>query len=63
MTVPYNNDTKESYFNRMKENHLAMAETHHDLGNKLSMWQQLFTWVQAEEIYNEHWDKLKEKNL
>jgi two-component sensor histidine kinase len=46
----------------MKANHLAMAETHHDLGNNLSMWQSLLTWVQAEEIYGEHWDKLKEKN-
>jgi hypothetical protein len=46
----------------MKANHLAMAETHYDLGNKLSMWQQLLTWVQAEEIYGNHWDKIKERN-
>jgi len=61
MSVPYNNDTRESYVDRMKATCLDMAETHHDLGNKLSMWQYLFTWVQCEEIYGEHWDKLKEK--
>ena len=64
MTVPYNTDTRETYVKRMEANHLAMEinETHYDLGNSLSMWQQLLTWVQAEEIYGEHWDKLKEKN-
>jgi len=60
--TPYNTDTRESYVDRMKANHLAMAETHYDLGNKLSMWQQLLTWVQAEEIYGNHWDKIKERN-
>ena len=61
MTVPYNTDTRESYIKRMAAGHLAMAETHHDLGNKIPMWQQLFTWVQAEEIYGAHWDKIMEK--
>lgn len=61
MTVPLNDDTRESYVNRMKINHLAMAELHYYLDHKRSMWQQLFTWVQAEEIYGNHWDKL-EKN-
>ena len=61
MTVPYNTDTRETYVKRMEANHLAMAKTHHDLGNNLYMWQQLFTWAQAEEIYGPHWDKLKEK--
>lgn len=60
MSVPYNTDTRESYVERMKANHLSMAETHYDLGNTLSHWQQLFTWAQAEEIYGTHWDKLKE---
>lgn len=62
MSVPYNDDTRESYVNRMKANHLAVAETHHDLGNDLSMWQALFTWAQAEEIYGDHWDKLNERD-
>jgi hypothetical protein len=61
MSVPYNNDTRDSYVERMKGNHLDIAETHYDLGNKVSMWQQLFTWVQTGEIYGDHWDKLKEK--
>ena len=60
--IPYNTDTRWSYIDRMKANHLAAAETHYNLGNNLSMWQQLFTWAQAEEIYGNHWDKLKEKN-
>lgn len=62
MTVPYNTDTRETYVKRMEASHLLVAEMHHDLGNTLSMWQQLFTWAQAEEIYGTHWDTLKEKN-
>ena len=62
MTAPYNTDTRESYVSRMKSNHLAIAETHYDLGNNLSMWQQLLTWVQAEEIYGEHWDKIHKES-
>ena len=62
MSVPYNDDTKESYIERMKATCLDIAETHHALRNELSMWQHLFTWVQCEEIYGTHWDKLKEKN-
>lgn len=62
MSVPYNDDTRESYIERMKTNCLDMAETLHTLRNELSMWQQLFTWVQCEEIYGSHWDKIKEKN-
>lgn len=61
MSVPYNDDTRQSYVGRHRALHLDMAETHYDLGNKLSMWLQLFTWAQAEEIYGTHWDKLKEK--
>jgi hypothetical protein len=62
MSVPYNNDTRESYIALMKATYLDISERHHDLGNESSMWQHLFTWVQCEEIYGEHWDKLKEKN-
>ena len=62
MSVPYNNDTRESYIARMKATYLDISERHHDLGNESSMWQHLFTWVQCEEIYGEHWDKLKGKN-
>ena len=59
MSVPYNDDTRESYIGRMTAMHLGLAETHHYLDNELSMWQHLFTWVQCEEIYGGHWDDLK----
>lgn len=62
MSVPYNDDTREFYIERMKLGHLHLAKCHFDLGQNLSMWQQLFTWVQCEEIYGEHWDKLMEMN-
>jgi len=59
MSVPYNDDTRESYVGRMTAMHLALAEMHHYLNNKLSMWLHLSTWVQCEEIYGGHWDDLK----
>ena len=59
MSVPYNDDTRESYVGRMTAMHLALAEIHHYLNNKLSMWLHLSTWVQCEEIYGGHWDDLK----
>ena len=62
MSVPYNDDTRESYIDRMKATCLDIAETHYALRNELSMWQALFTWVQCEEIYGTHWDKIKERN-
>ena len=62
MTVPYNSDTRETYVKRMEENHLAQAEKYYDLGITLSMWQHLLYYAMAEDIYGEHWDKLKEKN-
>ena len=61
MTVPYTDDTRESYVTRMKDRHLYFAELQHRFGNSFSMWQQLFAWVQSEEIYGNHWDELKEK--
>jgi hypothetical protein len=59
MSGPYNNDTKESYFGRMKETFLDIAERHHDLGHERAMWLHLFNWVRCEEIYGGHWDDLK----
>jgi hypothetical protein len=59
MSVPYNDDTRESYVERMKAHYLEWAERHHDLGLGRSMWLDLFTWVQCEEIYGGHWDDLK----
>ena len=59
MSVPYNDDTKESYIKRHEEGQLWVAKRHCELGNELSMWQALFTWVQCEEIYGWHWDKIR----
>jgi len=61
MSIPHNDDTRESYIERMKATCLDIAETHHTLRNELSMWQHLFTWAQCEEIYGEHWDRLHDK--
>ena len=61
--TPYNNESREDYIKRSKARHLHVAEMHHYLGHKHSTWIQLFTWVQADEIYGNHWDCLnKEKN-
>ena len=61
MSIPHNNDTKESYIKRHEEGQLWVAKRHCELGNELSMWQALFTWVQCEEIYGKHWDKINGK--
>jgi hypothetical protein len=62
MTIPYNDDTRETYLQRIKENHLHWAKKHCELGNDFSMWQQLFTWVQVEEIYGGHWENYRAEN-
>ena len=62
MTVPYNDDTRKTYVEWQKVNHLAIATLYYEHGLDRAMWQQLFTWVQCEEIYGAHWDKLQEKN-
>ena len=56
MSIPYNSDTRASYIERHKKGQLWVAMRHCELGNDLSMWQALFTWVQCEEIYGDHWD-------
>jgi hypothetical protein len=61
MSVPCIDDSRESYIERQKAAKLWIAERHCELGNDFSMWQMLLTWVQCEEIYGEHFDKLKEK--
>jgi|688.fasta_scaffold763628_2 hypothetical protein len=60
--IPYNNDTRESYIERMKAHYLELAERFHKLGYSYHVWLHLFTWVQCEEFYGDHWDKVKEKN-
>jgi hypothetical protein len=59
MSVPSNDDTRESYVDRMTAMHLGLAKRHHAHRQGRSMWLHLFTWVQCEEIYGEHWDDLK----
>ena len=61
MTTLYMNDTRDSYVERAKAIQLSIAERHYQLGNDLSMWLHLFTWVQCEEIYGTHWDKIRGK--
>lgn len=54
--IPYLGESRQDYIDRNKENHLALAERMYDSGSRLSYWTQLFTWVQADEIYGDHWD-------
>jgi len=61
MTVPFNTDTRETYVNRQAAEHLHRAEMHHWLGNSASSWIQLFYYAMVEDIYGEHWDKIKGK--
>lgn len=53
----YNDDTRESYIERQKENHLHLAEHCHQVGIERSMWIQLLNWAMCEDVYGEHWDK------
>ena len=66
MSVPYNNDTRETYIKRMKDGYLHIAHSHHELRQETSMWLALLYYAIAEDLYGEHWDKtitkLKEKN-
>lgn len=61
MSIPHIGITKQDYIDSMKAGYLELAQRHHELGQNLSMWQHLFNWVQCEEIYGAHWDKLMEK--
>ena len=59
MSIPHKDDTRESYVERMKATYLDIAEKQYAaVGDTLTMWQHLFTWVQCEEIYGGHWDDL-----
>jgi hypothetical protein len=63
MTVPYNDDTRETYVQRMKDSHLELARKFSDLPScTRSMYLQLFYWAMAEDVYGEHWDKLERRN-
>ena len=62
MSIPYLGQTRESYIEEKKESALYIAEQHYKLGHDLTMWQHLLTWVQCEEIYGAHWDRLEAKS-
>jgi len=64
MSVPYNDDTRESYVARQKAEHLYWAKIHYELKGKetISMWIALLNYAMSEDLYGGHWDKLKEKN-
>lgn len=53
--IPERNETRAHFINRMKERHLEVAEVHHRIGNKRSMWLSLLYWAMAEEVYGDHW--------
>lgn len=61
MSVPLNNDTRETYVNRQAIGHLCLAESFYEMGMDRSMWIQLFNYAMAEDIYGTHWDKLNER--
>jgi hypothetical protein len=54
-------ETREDYIKRMAERYLDVAKVHFALGYDRSVWEHLFSYAMAEDVYGEHWDKLKEK--
>jgi hypothetical protein len=54
MSIPYNNETRESYARRQAAEHLHWAEVHHKLGNARSMWLQLLYYAMVEDIFGAH---------
>ena len=65
MSVPYNDETRESYVARHKAEHLYWAKIHFELKSKetISMWIALCNYAMSEDLYGDHWDKLKEKKI
>ena len=59
--IPYNDDTRESYVQRMADGHLHSAMVRHKLGHEHSMWLFLLYYAMAEDLYGEHWDDLKRR--
>lgn len=59
--IPYNDDTRQTYVERHKEDHLLLAKFAHERGIHRSMWLQLFYYAMAEDIYGEHWDDLQRR--
>ena len=65
MSVPYIDETRESYVARQKAEHLYWAKIHYELKGKenISMWIALFNYAMSEDLYGDHWDKLQEKKI
>ena len=61
MSIPYNNDTRESYVHGQAAEHLHWAEVHHKLGNQRSSWLALLYYAMVEDTYGTHWDKLEHR--
>lgn len=62
MSVPYNNDTRETYVARQKEGHLHLAEVFSEFEScERSMWLQLIYYAMSEDVYGAHWRKLESK--
>ena len=59
MSVPYNDDTRETYIQRMKDGYLHIAMTHHELNHNQPMWLALLYYAIADDLYGEHWDNLQ----
>lgn len=61
MSVPYNDDTRQSYVQRMKDGYLHIAHVHHELKQERSMWLALLYYAMAQDLYGEHWDYLQRR--
>jgi len=61
MSMPYNDDTRESYVQRMKDGYLHSARVQHKLGNDRSMWLALLYYAMSADLYGEHWDDLQRR--
>ena len=60
--IPYNYDTRESFVQRMADNHIHVAMVHHKIGNNRSMWLALLYYAMTEDLYGEHWDHLQRRS-
>ena len=61
MSVPYNDDTRETYIQRMKDGYLHIAHVHHELNHNQPMWLALLYYAIADDLYGEHWDNLQRR--
>jgi hypothetical protein len=45
----------------MANKYLEVAKVHFALGYDRSVWEHLFSYAMAQDVYGKHWDKLQEK--